>query len=187
MNTNKLNRIKFIEGDKLFLTPTTLDDLEDYYIWENDLEIGFLDARQCRPKSREQLKEDIESYSKEKKHISFSIILKDSQETIGIIGLYNYNEFRRTSSWGLLFDKKYWRKGYGTEASKLLLKYAFKVLDLRKLGSGTHSQNIASQKLQESLGFIREGVRRQEIVSHSQYLDAIDYGMLKEEYLELYG
>jgi RimJ/RimL family protein N-acetyltransferase len=44
-----------------------------------------------------------------------------------------------------------------------------------------------SMAFQEKLGFVKEGILRREYFFGGEYVDGIDYAMLREEYLHLYG
>jgi RimJ/RimL family protein N-acetyltransferase len=68
-----------------------------------------------------------------------------------------------------------------------LLRYVFEDLGFNRLKSDTHMLNEASWKFQESLGFVREGVMRHDKYIRGEYVDDILYGMLRDEYFELYG
>ena len=64
----------------------------------------------------------------------------------------------------------------------MMIKYVFDDLGFRRLKSYTHSGNEASMRFQEKLGFIKEAVLRQEYFFDGEYVDGIDYGMLRKEY-----
>ena len=117
----------------------------------------------------------------------FAIILKENGELLGIIELFDIIECDRRCHWGIKLDKKYWRNGYATEAARLLIAYVFDDLGYNRLKSDTHEKNTASQRFQESLGFVREGVFRKERYVRGEYLDDICYGMVCEDYERLCG
>lgn len=185
-NESNLNRVRFLESERVFLTPISVDDLDENYKWDHDLEMRFLDSWICRPETIEKVKKDIQGIGEDEKTMFFSIILKESGENIGRLVLYQINYLARTANWGLMLDKNYWRQGYGSEAGKLLLLYAFENLSLVKLESGTHSGNPGSERLQESLGMVREGVRRKNRYLRGQYYDSILFGMTADEYNQIY-
>ena len=65
---------------------------------------------------------------------------------------------------------------------RLILKYGFEELGLNRIYLFTEVENVAAQKLFERVGFVREGVIRQDIVSHGTYIDRIAYGFLREDW-----
>jgi len=184
---SNLDRPRFLEGKRLFLTPLSMDDLDKNFFWDNDAEMSFLDGGSFRPKSHEKAREEFEKTLAAGTNLFFSIILKDTGEQAGSIELFNLLEYHRRCHWGIRLGKEYWRKGYGTEAARLLLAYVFEDLGYNRLKSDTHAGNIGSQKFQESLGFVKEGVMRRERYVRGEYVDDVLYGMLRDDYRRLYG
>lgn len=72
--------------------------------------------------------------------------------------------------------------GYGKEAMKALIKYAFEETDTNKIWLDVYPDNAKGIKLYESLGFHKDGVLRQNYKSERGYLDQIVYSILKDEY-----
>jgi len=186
-NEKNLKRVRFLESERLFLTPVTTNDMDRHYFWEHDKEMQYLDGMTHRPQNYERFKEDFAGIFKSKKSIFLSVILKEDGAFIGNIVLFNIDDYSRTCEWGLKFDKDYRRRGFGGEASRLLIRYVFEELGFVRLQSGTHHKNAASIRLQESLGFVREGVFRKNRLVNGEYLDSYHFGMLKEDYEKIYN
>lgn len=71
--------------------------------------------------------------------------------SIGGIGLHTMAD---NTGWiGYYIDNDYWRKGYGTQAIKKILKLAFKDLNLKMIYAFTLEGNISSQNLLLKSGF----------------------------------
>jgi len=185
-NDANLQRVRFLESNRVFLTPRTMADFDDHYRWDHDREIVYLDDMYYRPREYDKAREQFEKRLKADDTMCFSIILKENGAHIGLAELYDISDYERRCLWGIILTKAYWRQGYGTEAAGLVLAYVFKELGFRRLKSYTHSGNVASMKFQEKLGFVREGVLRQEYFYGGAYVDGIDYAMLVEEYNERY-
>ena len=81
-------------------------------------------------------------------------------------------------------EKEYWGKGYGTEAVKTMLRYAFHELGLNRVELETYSFNPRAQRCYERAGFRREGVRRGALYRDGKFHDIIIMGILREEFLE---
>lgn len=73
-------------------------------------------------------------------------------------------------------------KGYGREAITALIRHAFEQMDINRLWLDVYPDNHVGIALYESLGFVKEGVLRQNYKSERGYLDQIVYSILKEEY-----
>ena len=73
-------------------------------------------------------------------------------------------------------------KGYGREAIKALMDYAFTELGMNKFWLDVYPDNKVGISLYESLGLKKEGVLRQSYKSERGYLDQVLYSMLRSEY-----
>ena len=182
VNDINLKRVRFLESERLFLTPVNTDDIEQNFLWEQDREMQFLDGWTYRPEAFEKYREEFEGIFKSKKAMFLSIILKETGGHIGQIVLFDIDDYGRTAEWGLKLDQRFRRQGYAAEAARLLVRYVFEELGFVRLQSGTHSRNEASVNLLDKLGFVKEGVRRKGRFVNGEYLDSLMYGMLKEDY-----
>jgi RimJ/RimL family protein N-acetyltransferase len=74
--------------------------------------------------------------------------------------------------------------GYCTEAVKIMVDYLFMSKDIGRIGSATHTENIASQKVLENAGFKREGTERKGVFVWGEWGDVYVYSILREEWKE---
>lgn len=102
---------------------------------------------------------------------------------VGRINLYRIDERNGTFQIGILIDRDYRGKGYGTAAMKILLEYAFMERRLNKYCGSIVDTNIGSSKMHKKLGCQQEGVCRQNIYMGGCYHDEILFGLTKEEYI----
>lgn len=87
---------------------------------------------------------------------AYVIALKDTDEMIGIIELNKRGESEgllATREIGFVVGKEYRQQGFAKEAIQLLRDYSFNELDLTELWASTEADNVAPQKLLESLEF----------------------------------
>ncbi len=183
MDTAKnLERIRFLEGDRIFLTPECPDDFEAYKRWQYDKEMQAMGGESYTAKNPERVRKEFDDRAMDEGVILLTIIMSDSGAQAGLINIFSINQETGVAEWGLVLDKAYRRQGIATEAGRLMLRYAFETLGLRRLTSETHSGNKASQALQTSLGCVREGTLRQGARINNQVVDRIIFGMLVEEY-----
>jgi [ribosomal protein S5]-alanine N-acetyltransferase len=88
----------------------------------------------------------------------WAVIEKESNAFIGWAGLKLYKEEANNHSnfyeLGYRFMKKYWGKGYATEASKALIDYGFQEMKLTEIFAMTDIDNKASRHVLEKCGFI---------------------------------
>jgi RimJ/RimL family protein N-acetyltransferase len=79
-------------------------------------------------------------------------------------------------------DRNYWGKGFGTEATRLMLCFAFTELNLRRLTLGADATNSRAIRSYEKSGFRHEGVSRGETLREGRRVDSIFMGILREEW-----
>ncbi|MBP1993751.1 GNAT family N-acetyltransferase [Paenibacillus eucommiae] len=115
--------------------------------------------------------------------IMFTIETLDG-ENVGGINLNSIDEKNGTFSIGLQIDRDHRGKGYGTTAVRILLKYAFFERRLNKFNNYVIEGNTASESMLIKLGCVQEGVRREMVYTNGQYLDAILFGLTKDEFIE---
>ena len=76
-------------------------------------------------------------------------------------------------------------RGYGTEATDLVLEYAFTVAGLHRVSLEVFDFNVGAQKSYARSGFVREGVRRGSLRWDGEWHDTVLMSILAEEYAEL--
>lgn len=104
---------------------------------------------------------------------------------VGTIGLLSIDHKNSKAEYYIAMgETAYKGKGVAKEASRLILMYAFEELGLNRVYLFTESENIAAQKLFERVGFVKEGLIRQDILSHGKLVDRFAYGLLREEWNE---
>jgi RimJ/RimL family protein N-acetyltransferase len=74
-----------------------------------------------------------------------------------------------------------WGKGYGTEATRLLVRHAFQTLNLNRVGLEVYEFNQGAIRCYEKAGFRIEGRLRQSYFADGRYWDTVVMGILREE------
>ena len=103
-------------------------------------------------------------------------------ELVGTINTHTCNLRNGTFSFGLAVMPQHQRKGYASEAMRLVLNYYFNEKRYQKCISGVFSFNEASIRLHERFGFLMEGRLRRMTYSGGTYHDDIYFGMTIEEF-----
>lgn len=118
--------------------------------------------------------------------VNFAIVLKETDELIGSIGIVLEMAHNR-GDLGYWVGMPYWGCGYCTEAGHAVLKYGFDVMELNRIAAPHFSSNPASGRVLQKLGMQFEGTRRQHYYRFGKYEDADVYGLLREEYAKKVG
>ena len=101
---------------------------------------------------------------------------------IGWCSLTRWNPQYRSASMGYCFDDATWGQGYATEAGGALLQWGFDSLELNRVQAETDTRNVASARVLEKLGFVREGTLREDCVVNGEVSDSWVFGLIKREW-----
>jgi RimJ/RimL family protein N-acetyltransferase len=101
---------------------------------------------------------------------------------VGWCGVTRWNPDFRSASLGYVLAEQAWGHGYATEAAGALLQWAFDTLDLNRVQAETDTRNLASARVLEKLGFVREGTLREDCVVNGDVSDSWVYGLLRREW-----
>ncbi|WKN45815.1 GNAT family N-acetyltransferase [Tunicatimonas pelagia] len=115
-------------------------------------------------------------------NVIFAIRLKPQEEFIGGISLTIERRFNRAEI-GYWIAEPFWNQGLTTEATKAIVKFGFEILNLNKLTSSHLAKNIASGKVMQKAGMVKEGELKEHILKDSEYHDLILYGLTKTDYV----
>ena len=143
---------KKIVGERIYLSPMNSEDYLKYVEWLNNYEIAKGVNHVCKIVSIEGEKAWLEKATTEK--YNFAIVNKENDTLIGNISLMHIHEINRTAELGIFIgDENYLSRGYGSEAIKLLLDYAFRYVNLNNIMLKVFDYNKRAIKAYEKCGF----------------------------------
>lgn len=171
---------KKLEGDRIYLSPRNSEDIEKFTEWLNDFQVTDYTGRSANILTLEEEKEYLTN-SKEK-YVTV-IVTKDEDKMIGTVGIEKVDFISRTGTLGIFIgEKNYRNKGYGTEAIKLIIEFAFQYLNLNNIMLEVMSYNERAIKCYEKCGFKEFGRRHQSVYMNGKYYDKIYMEVLRENF-----
>ena len=172
-----------LKGLNVLLRPMTAADIDAYAAMRNDLEIILLrEDKPPQPRPVETFRKQFEEYVKAPRENTWFAIEADGK-FIGDCSLRDFTEHDRTCQLGIgIADREYWGHGYGREAVQLLLDYAFRIRNMRRVWLSTSSGNVRAQRCYLACGFKEEGRMREHIWVAGKYEDFVFMGILKTEW-----
>ena len=178
---------KKMVGDKCYLSPCSSNDAEKWAEWFNDLEVTIpLGDEAYTPTSPDNERELIRDIAKNKYHF-FSIVELETNTLIGRCILFDIDQVNGSAMLGTVIgEKAYWNKGYGQDATKLLLDYGFNLLNLNSIMLGAFSFNGRAINCYKRVGFKEIGRRRQARTISGKKFDVILMDILAEEFESMY-
>lgn len=118
----------------------------------------------------------------------YAVVLKKNRKMIGHVYLSQLKpKEKMTWELGYIFNPKYHKKGFASEASRALVEYAFKNLKAHRIMARCNPENPASWKLLERIGFRREGhfkkfdFFRKDENGHPVWHDAYEYALIEDD------
>ncbi len=81
-----------------------------------------------------------------------------------------------------IFDREQWGKGYGTEAMRLVLEYAFRELKLNRVELTTDDENVRAIRSYEKCGFVREGLLREHRLIDGRPVDSVAMAVIRSDW-----
>ncbi|ABZ94469.1 Acetyltransferase [Leptospira biflexa serovar Patoc strain 'Patoc 1 (Ames)'] len=176
---------EFLSADGLYLRGLQPEDAAGNYLkWFNDPEVCFGNSHGVFPVNQKSLVEYIDNSYKSNQQLVFAMIENKNHTHIGNISLQGINWINRTAEFAIfLGEKSYWGKGLAVQAGNLIVNHGFSDMNLNRIYCGTFSNNQGMIKLAKALKMTQEGVRRKAIYKNGIYLDMIEFGVLRDEFL----
>jgi RimJ/RimL family protein N-acetyltransferase len=171
----------FIRGERVGLGPIRADLLTTYQRWMNDLNNTRTLGVPSIPMTtgREQAWLDGALMSSDP---TFTIYTLDDMRPIGNTGLHDFSAANNTCYFGIMIgERECWGQGYGTEVTRLMLRYAFDVLGIQNVMLTVHADNTRGIRAYERAGFRRIGVRRNAIRVGRRRIDEVLMDAIPEE------
>jgi len=112
--------------------------------------------------------------------INWAITLKDNPQLIGLIGHYRMKPEHHRSEIGYMILPEFIGKGIVTEAIKAVVKYGFETMKLHSIEAVIDPENLASAKVLEKNGFVKEAHLKENEFFEGRYLDSVIYSLLNK-------
>ena len=111
----------------------------------------------------------------------------DTQEhgAVGTVALTDIDNRSRTAQFHskIATSKNLRGHGYGTKATMALVKYAFDQMNLNCVYSYIVEYNIASQRVKEKCGFLKDGILRERVYKDGAYHNIAAWSITKEDFI----
>lgn len=171
-------------GEKVNLRALEPTDLDNCLRWVNDREVTRYLLTGRWPTSRKAEEAWLERQVKGEDPSNKVLVIEAKDGTyLGNIGLHHIDYISGFAELGIVIGRKdYWGQGYGTDAARTLLRFAFQNLRLRKVILRVFGSNIRAQKCYAKLGFKEVGRLKAHILRDGKYEDEIIMEVFAEEF-----
>ena len=169
-----------LEGQRIRLRPVAERDLPHFVRWLADREITRWLAAIDEPPTLEDERDWYEDKRADPDNVLWAIDTLEGR-LIGTAELRLAPRQRRAEMGIAVQDKSQWNQGYGTEAVRLVLGYAFAELGLNRVELTVDEENARAIRCYEKCGFQREGLLRQHRLVDGSFGNTLVMAVLREE------
>ncbi len=174
-----------LRGEKVILRAFTREDLPRLWEFRNDVEYAVLEGDvPWLPISLERMQAKFDDdLRKEPPNDYVHFAIEADGKLIGGIGIRSIDRVAGTAEMGVgIGDREYWGRGYGRDAVRVLLRYAFEMQNLNRVWLRTGTFNERAIRCYRACGFVQEGILRQHDWSHGGRCDVLCMGILRDEW-----
>ncbi len=159
---------------------------EKYISWLRDHEVILtlnLTSYLKKPVDVEEVEKYCRALLESENDVFCAIHERQTNLFIGTCKIGDIDEFAGVADIGIMIgEKRFWGKGIGVETVSLLSDFAFNKMNLRKLTGGAMASNKPMRSIFDRLGFVKEGVKREQDRVGSAYIDHILFGCFRHEF-----
>ena len=172
-----------LTGEKVVVRALEKPDMDRLHEFANDYELYLMaDDEEFVPKSREQVEKMFADLDKNPEEVGPFGIEADGK-LIGTCGLHHFDKHSRVCAFGItIFDRDYLGKGYGRDAVRVLIEYAFVHRNMHKLWLTVYADNTRAIRSYKALGFVEEGLQKQQVWNQGRYKDWLYMGLLRSDW-----
>ncbi|KAB7628241.1 GNAT family N-acetyltransferase [Alkalilimnicola sp. S0819] len=177
---------QLLSDERVVLRPLTIADIDGNYLnWFNDPQVVRHNSHGRWPMTREKLEAYVAGLANDSSIMVFAVECREASVHVGNISLQNLNWVDRNAEVAFVLGETGFRgKGLMHSAGRLLISHAFNTLNLHRVYCGTLDSNLAMKRLAEKLGMKEEGRRVEALFKDGAYVDIIEYGLLRRNWLE---
>lgn len=110
-------------------------------------------------------------------------VIEADRRCIGNTFLHSLDEHDRHARFAIgIFDRTCWNQGFGTEATRLVLRHAFETLLLHRVELRVLEFNARAIACYRKCGFVEEGIEREDALIDGRWYSDLRMSVLEHEY-----
>ena len=166
---------------RLFLRRVTKMDIEAIYSLRSNSEVMKYIPKTCESLAdAEAFFNVLDGALIDNTGISWAITLREQPEKmIGTLGLFRLIKEHFRAEIGYTLLPEFWRKGIMSEAILAILDYGFHEMGLHSVEAQIDPENIASERILLSVGFVQEGYFKENFFANGKFDDTAVFSKLK--------
>jgi RimJ/RimL family protein N-acetyltransferase len=174
-----------IVGDRVALGPLGVEHAEALCRWQNDYAVMRNWEYLPGPRTVEGVRHRFEpgQFYADPANVVFAVYETGGWDLVGLAGLFHVDHVNRIAEYFVMIgDAAHRGKGYGTEATRLVLDHAFTALGLASVMLRVFAYNLAGIRAYEKAGFQRVGIRRKSKFMGGRMWDTLVMDAVAEDF-----
>ena len=183
INENVFKKFPNLESKRLKFSEITSDDAQSLLdIRGNEQVMKFMDTNKFKSihDSLKFINSIAESFNS-LEGINWAIIEKVTNKFIGYFGFWRLDKKNCRAEIGYVLHPDYWGNGFMKETLDIMVKFGFSELEIHSIEANVNPKNLASIKLLEKFGFVKEAYFRENFLFDKQYKDSVIYSLLEKD------
>jgi diamine N-acetyltransferase len=170
-----------LRGERVVLRAIERGDLKALHALERNVELVVLGYGAWQPAPLAAWEKDFDKHLEERERPWF--LIEVDGVIVGGCGLHHSDRRDGSTQFGIgIYHPDYVGKGYGRDAIRVLLRWAFNDQNWRRVWLDTLSSNERAIRSYRGLGFVEEGRLREQAFFDGRYVDVVVMGMLRREW-----
>lgn len=181
MLTFNLDSFPEIHTARLILRQVKTTDVDSIFRLRNESVSGEFTARppfESKKEALELIEKMADAYHNSN-GISWAITQKGNDMMIGSTGFWRIERENYRAEIGYAILPEFENRGIMTEACLAIIKYGFDHLTIHSIEANIHPRNIASERILQKAGFVKEGYFKQNYYYNGRFDDTATYGLIK--------
>ena len=175
-------------GERVVLRRHVPENIRAFQRWYSDPEVVRLTRYQDGPMRRDEIDRFFAARALGVESLAMAIHVRDTDRLIGTCALSQLDSDNGSALFHITIgEKDAWGRGYGTEATRLMVEHAFTGLGLHRVALTVFAFNERAVRSYRSVGFVVEGRAREAIWREGHWWDEISMSLLDSEWATLNG
>jgi RimJ/RimL family protein N-acetyltransferase len=172
-----------IEGDRVILRRHARENLPAFQRWYADPEVARLTRYQDGPMRSEEIERFFHARALGPESLAMAIHVKATGRLVGSCAFSQLDADNGSVLYHITIgERDAWGRGYGTEATALMLRHAFETLGLHRVALSVFEFNERAIRAYRRVGFTTEGRAREAIRRDGRWWDELSMSILEEDW-----
>ena len=172
-----------LEGELVTLRRHEPENLESFRRWYSDAEVARLARYQDGPMRIEEIDRFFQARALGSESLAMAIHVRTTGRLIGSCAFSQMDADNGSALFHITIgEKREWGRGFGTEATRLMLEHAFNSLGLHRVALAVFEFNERAVRAYKRNGFKVEGRAREAIWRDGRWWDELSMSILQTEW-----